>query len=225
MNTPNITATDGGPYVLSGSLPMRSMDKVTSEKGEPMTWRSGPAIELEDDTALCRCGHSGNKPYCDGSHRKADWDATDGFPSGSVSNERARALAGEGLTVLDDKMLCMHAGFCGTERTNVWEMIDETSDTEVRATTIRMVEKCPSGRLTNIIDGDAVEPDLPQGIGVVPGGPLWVTGEVQVSSETGGPLETRNRLTLCRCGASSLKPLCDGSHVEVGFDHALDDVG
>ncbi|MDH4280379.1 MAG: CDGSH iron-sulfur domain-containing protein, partial [Acidimicrobiia bacterium] len=27
----------------------------------------------------------------------------------------------------------------------------------------------------------------------------------------------RQRVTLCRCGASSIKPLCDGSHAEVGF--------
>ena len=33
----------------------------------------------------------------------------------------------------------------------------------------------------------------------------------------GQPLETRNRMTLCRCGASKHKPFCDGSHNEVKF--------
>ncbi|MYS78721.1 CDGSH iron-sulfur domain-containing protein [Embleya scabrispora] len=31
------------------------------------------------------------------------------------------------------------------------------------------------------------------------------------------PLEPRNRMTLCRCGHSSGKPLCDGTHRAIGF--------
>ena len=52
---------------------------------------------------------------------------------------------------------------------------------------------------------------------VVPDGPLWVTGGIPVERADGQPMETRNRVTLCRCGASGNKPLCDGSHKEVGF--------
>ena len=37
----------------------------------------------------------------------------------------------------------------------------------------------------------------------------------------GTTYETRNRVTLCRCGASKNKPLCDGSHGDVGFHDAL----
>ena len=33
--------------------------------------------------------------------------------------------------------------------------------------------------------------------------------------------EGRNRVTLCRCGASSNKPFCDGSHASVKFDDGL----
>ncbi|MEM2856341.1 MAG: CDGSH iron-sulfur domain-containing protein [Candidatus Nitrosocaldaceae archaeon] len=37
---------------------------------------NGPIIiEGKKRVALCRCGHSNNKPYCDGSHRNADFKA------------------------------------------------------------------------------------------------------------------------------------------------------
>lgn len=49
-------------------------------------------------------------------------------------------------------------------------------------------------------------------------GPLLVRGEIDLVSSTGEPIE-RNRRTiaLCRCGASLIKPFCDGSHKMVGF--------
>jgi len=39
---------------------------------------NGPNLVTVDGTvatALCRCGHSENKPYCDGAHRKANFRA------------------------------------------------------------------------------------------------------------------------------------------------------
>ncbi|MGH1504090.1 MAG: CDGSH iron-sulfur domain-containing protein [Acidimicrobiales bacterium] len=206
----SVEVTEGGPYVIDGTAVVRSATPVVSERGEPMTWRYG-APEVVEGAALCRCGASDDKPFCDGSHAEVDWDAACTPPEGS-SAERARTKTGTGLTLVDDDVLCMHAGFCGTERTSVWRMMGDTADTEVRATVIRMVEKCPSGRLANRIDDTIVEPSLPAEIGVVPDGPLWLTGGIDVDG-----VETRNRMTLCRCGASSTKPLCDGSHVDIDF--------
>lgn len=38
----------------------------------------GNAIETRDDKPffLCRCGHSANKPFCDGAHKSNEWDPT-----------------------------------------------------------------------------------------------------------------------------------------------------
>lgn len=49
-------------------------------------------------------------------------------------------------------------------------------------------------------------------------GPLLVRGDIDLVSSTGEPIE-RNRRTvaLCWCGASLIKPFCDGSHKMVGF--------
>ena len=73
------------------------------------------------------------------------------------------------------------------------------------------------GRLTYTVDGELVEPALPVEIAVIPDGPLWLTGGIPVDRSDGEPFETRNRVTLCRCGYSAAKPLCDGSHKEAGF--------
>jgi CDGSH-type Zn-finger protein len=48
--------------------------------------------------------------------------------------------------------------------------------------------------------------------------PLWVRGGIQIESAADGHVyERRNRLTLCRCGQSSNKPFCGGTHAEIGF--------
>ncbi|WP_026372786.1 CDGSH iron-sulfur domain-containing protein [Agrococcus lahaulensis] len=49
-------------------------------------------------------------------------------------------------------------------------------------------------------------------------GPLLVRGDFELVSSTGEPVErTRRTVALCRCGASAIKPFCDGTHKLVGF--------
>lgn len=49
-------------------------------------------------------------------------------------------------------------------------------------------------------------------------GPLIVRGDVELVDEHGDPLEARRRtMALCRCGASAIRPFCDGSHKAIGF--------
>jgi CDGSH-type Zn-finger protein len=46
-----------------------------------------------------------------------------------------------------------------------------------------------------------------------PGGPLLVRGDVTILDDDGNPLPLHRRtVALCRCGASALRPLCDGTH-------------
>ena len=71
--------------------------------------------------------------------------------------------------------------------------------------------------------GVALEPRFEPSIGLVQdtarqiSGPLWVRGGIPVVGADGVTYEIRNRVTLCRCGASSNKPFCDGSHASTGF--------
>ena len=71
--------------------------------------------------------------------------------------------------------------------------------------------------------GDSLEDPQPVSIGVVDdpalgcSGPLWVRGRIRIESEDGTPYEARNRMALCRCGGSSNKPFCDGTHANIDF--------
>ncbi len=211
-----ITTMPAGPYLVSGSVPVTSKQPVMSEHGEPLTWRTEAAGEVREKVALCRCGASSNKPYCDGSHATTEWDSTEHPPEGTYA-DRATSYGGEGIDVIDDRPICVHAGFCGNRVTNVWEMAAKTGDSRVRAQAMAMIARCPSGALTYQVDGATMEPDLPVEVAVILGGPLWVTGGIDIKGSDGASLERRNRVTLCRCGQSSSKPLCDGSHKEAGF--------
>lgn len=216
MSEPQISVAENGPYLVSGDVPLNRREMIVSEHGEPLTWRPGAEVETKDRYALCRCGLSDNKPFCDGTHARDGFDGSEAAPDGTY-DERRKAYEGTGMTMYDDRGICVHAGFCGNEQSNVWKMMDGTDDTVVRSQAMAMIERCPSGAITFEVDGVAVEPDLPMEIDVIPDGPLWVKGGLQVQRADGTMLETRNRVTLCRCGASASKPLCDGSHKEAGF--------
>jgi CDGSH-type Zn-finger protein len=210
----SVTVTEDGPLIVSGAIPLYRRRVVKSEHGEPLTWDTTERFRQREGYALCRCGQSGRKPYCDGSHTRgftADDDA------GGTYDERATVLGGSGITVRDDRSICVHAGFCGNRLTNVWKQVRNTEDSTVRAEVIAMIERCPSGALTFRFDDHDVEQLYPMAISVVDDGPLWLSGEVPVELADGRRLEARNRVTLCRCGASAHKPLCDGSHAEAGF--------
>jgi CDGSH-type Zn-finger protein len=51
-----------------------------------------------------------------------------------------------------------------------------------------------------------------------PDGPLLVRGDFEIVTAAGEPVpRTRKTVALCRCGASGLKPFCDGTHKLTGF--------
>ena len=214
---PRVTVTARGPYVVEG-VPLRRKRVVRTERDEPVAWETTEQLPAAGTLSLCRCGASGNNPYCDGSHRTADWDDTETAPT-TTYDERAEPYPGDGVVVRDDRGLCQHAGFCATKTTNAWRMTRHSEDTAVRSQLLAMVEHCPSGALTARAPGAAadLEPDLAVAVSAVEDGPLWLTGGVPVQRADGAPFERRARVVLCRCGASASKPLCDGSHTRVGF--------
>ncbi len=57
----SIKVNDNGPYVIRG------LETLVDAEGN--NFETGAAI------ALCRCGHSANKPFCDGSHKANDFSS------------------------------------------------------------------------------------------------------------------------------------------------------
>src|SRR5256885_4140166 len=138
-------------------------------------------------------------------------------------------LEGPALALTDAQSLCAGARFCDPNG-QVWNRVERTDDAGLRTTFLRQVNNCPSGRLVawDRASGKPIEHALPVSIGLIEdpsqgvSGPLWLRGGIALHSADGFAYEIRNRMTLCRCGASKNKPFCDGSHVSVGFrDGAL----
>jgi CDGSH-type Zn-finger protein len=211
-----------GPYLVEGGVRLVRKSIVYSEHGEPLTWRVDAVIPTGETYKLCRCGHSRHKPFCDDSHLRVGFDGTETADTGTRAS-RAHAFPGTRIVMEDDASLCADAGFCGNRIEKVWNLIERTEESLVRFQLMSMCERCPSGRLTYRIDGQIVEPDLPQEIAVYADGPIWVTGGIPVERSDGKPFETRNRMTLCRCGHSNNKPLCDSTHAEVDWKEAVND--
>ena len=55
-----------------------------------------------------------------------------------------------------------------------------------------------------------------------PNGPLRVEGPIRLIDVDGTEinLEGKPAVSLCRCGASTKKPFCDGTHSKIGFQAA-----
>ncbi len=51
-----------------------------------------------------------------------------------------------------------------------------------------------------------------------PNGPFLVRGDVEILTGDGKPIpRSRRTVALCRCGKSTIKPFCDGTHKIIGF--------
>ena len=57
-------------------------------------------------------------------------------------------------------------------------------------------------------------------IDIIKDGPYIVQGEVEMKDADGKPYPAEKRMALCRCGASTDKPFCDGTHSKIGFQAA-----
>ena len=219
-----IEVCSDGPYIVTGGIPLVRKIQVVSELGEPLTWKKEGEIATDEGYFLCRCGKSKDMPFCDGTHADVPFDGNETAPTDTIRDRRETYPGCKNIFIRIDMSLCTSSGFCANHATSISEMASHTDDTQVRALAIAMIEHCPSGALTYTLeDGDAdIEVDLPQQIattteitteGPIPG-PLWVTGGITIIRSDGQPFERRNRVALCCCGHSQLKPLCDGSHRE-----------
>ena len=214
---PGIRVAEHGPYFVSGNVTLTVRAPVLDERGESVAWAAGEAWPGRATYVLCRCGHSANKPFCDGTHTKIGFDGrctADRLPGAT----RRKVYRGAGITMTDDKSLCAGYGFCDSHG-SVWKEIAAASDPAVKARLQRQVANCPSGRLEYTVEGESLpaeEPFSPT-VAIVPDGPLWVLGGIPVEMPDGFRYEIRNRQLLCRCGGSQNKPFCDGSHRKLDF--------
>lgn len=218
-----IKVTKGGPYLVTGNIPMSKQIIITDNKQNSLRWEEGTHYPEKEEYALCRCGHSSSKPYCDGSHKGIDFDGTE---TASMENylDRAKEYSGPNLMLTDVQRLCASGRFCDRAG-GVWKQTKKSDDPESREIAIQEACDCPSGRLVawDKTTGEAIEPEYPTSIGIIHdtgarvSGPIWARGGIPIESCEGVQYQLRNRVTLCRCGRSENKPFCDATHILVGF--------
>lgn len=212
---PKIKISKNGPYLVSDNLPLNKDIIEYDQDGVPLKTEKGSTIPTHLDYALCRCGHSKNKPFCDGSHLASHFDGTENPNAKQKYEDMVGQINGPDLTLKDAQNLCAGAGFCHRAG-GVWNLTENSDDPQSKKTAIEECHCCPSGRLVAVdkSTGKPIEPELEPSIGIPHNGPLCVKGGVPVESVDGSTYEVRNRVTLCRCGKSQNKPYCDGSHLD-----------
>jgi len=134
LDVPNeAMVTNGGPLQLTGNI------TLVNEDG---------SVQYANHLTLCRCGHSGSKPTCDGEH-------------------------------IDKEFL--HPG-----------KIVEASEIPASSRPSKITISC------------------------IKNGPITFRGRLRMHNQFGQEC-VKMRGSLCRCGQSTSKPFCDGSHERVGF--------
>ncbi|NMJ44158.1 CDGSH iron-sulfur domain-containing protein [Roseomonas sp. JC162] len=223
----SVEIVEDGPYRVRGALPLHTQEIVRNEEGRSWSYRQGRAYPVKDGTMLCRCGHSRKKPFCDGSHKTAGVDLAE-TASFEPMLQEAEEIDGPRYSLTDNERYCAFARFCDNGQ-RIWNEVRIEGEEHARLA-IYMAHQCPAGRLLvwDRSTGNPVEEPLTASLSLIqdPGagvsGPLVLRGGVRVQSASGESYEVRNRQALCRCGASSNKPFCDGSHASTKFRDGLE---
>jgi CDGSH-type Zn-finger protein/truncated hemoglobin YjbI len=194
----------------------------------------GEEVATRPQMALCRCGGSASKPFCDGTHAELGFS---GAKDPGRVPDRLDTFVGQQLTVLDNRGICQHSGYCTDRLASVFRV---DGDPFVAPSggrmdeIIRAVRDCPSGALSYAIDGREARNQVDwEGrreplIEVSKDGPYRISGGIPlVDSE--GKDEVRNEgasrehYALCRCGHSQNKPFCSGMHWYIEFKDPVPD--
>src|SRR5712692_4871932 len=207
-----IQASVNGPYLVTNAETIR-------------TWL-GERIPARPQMALCRCGNSASKPFCDGSHARIDFT---GQKDPKRVPDRRDTYVGTAITVLDNRGICAHSGFCTDRLASAFHVGQDRFVTPNGARMdeiIRAVRSCPSGALSYALNGveirDGVDQVRPPSIEVSKDGPYRITGGIPLKDGQGNDGArnagaSREHYSLCRCGHSQNKPFCSGMHWYVNF--------
>ncbi|MGM0546476.1 MAG: CDGSH iron-sulfur domain-containing protein [Bacteroidota bacterium] len=125
------------------------------------------------------------------------------------------------ITVEFDSKRCIHSAECVKNLPSVfnpnnkpWITPQEASAERIR----EVVHHCPTGALKYSGSDDEEKPSRENTITIVPDGPLYLRGNIEIQNAEGETLLEDTRIALCRCGASKNKPLCDNTHKDIDFE-------
>ncbi|MFI3269067.1 MAG: CDGSH iron-sulfur domain-containing protein [Rikenellaceae bacterium] len=259
VETIRVVVLEDGGYLLHGApyisqqfiLPDEMQESWIYREGAHFATGNGNATGSESETGnesamgsesstgnksstgsslLCRCGASHNKPFCDGTHAKVEWDSR---LTASMDRllDGARYFEGEELLLSDNESYCCYARFCHPSG-GAWHLTEDSADPESRNLAIREASMCPSARLMAWGRGEDTpyEFDFKPSVSLLEdpaaecSAGVWLRGGVVVERQSGERYERRNRVVLCRCGKSHNKPYCDGAHAAERWHDGLPDL-
>jgi CDGSH-type Zn-finger protein/truncated hemoglobin YjbI len=211
---PAIRTARNGPYLVT------NVARLINHLGDDL-----PATP---QLALCRCGNSAAKPLCDGTHARIGF--TDAKDPRRVPDRRD-TYVGQQVTILDNRGICQHSGYCTDRLANVFRAGQEpfVAPSGGRMDEIiRAVRDCPSGALSYATPSREQREDVDRdnlrepAIEVTKDGPYRVTGAVALTDSGGRQVEraagaSAEHFAICRCGHSQNKPFCSGMHWYVDF--------
>jgi CDGSH-type Zn-finger protein len=218
QNKPKILPLSNGPYYLLNDMTPKPVQNLQTSDGHPLSNISG--------TALCRCGASKNKPFCDGTHNVIRFSSDNKLipEHAQISKGKKKSYTGKNIIVHDNRRICSHAGECVNSLSSVfrldakpWIDPDGASAEEIMKT----IRKCPSGALSYSIGGIEYKDQMTRDplVTVSKNGPYLVTGGIDLIGDNiqWADGASKEHYTLCRCGASNNKPFCDGTHNSINF--------
>jgi CDGSH-type Zn-finger protein/uncharacterized Fe-S cluster protein YjdI len=226
---PKILPLPNGPYYLLNDMEPKVVENLQNSKCEPLSTVLG--------VALCRCGASNNKPFCDGTHgtigfsseNKTTAAAANYNTNGSSSNkhmirDKRKDYVGKEITIHDNRRICSHAAECVNNLSSVFKLNSRpwiNPDSARTEEIIETIRKCPSGALSYSINGvEYRDPNEREPmVTVSKDGPYLIAGGIDLIGDNIQWAEgaSKEHYTLCRCGASNNKPFCDGMHKTVNF--------
>jgi uncharacterized Fe-S cluster protein YjdI len=134
------------------------------------------------------------------------------------------------VTIVWKPEMCIHSRICWGKVGSLPEVFNPKERPWIKpggASTeriIQQIKQCPSGALSYYLEeiaeikNTAAETFPDTIIEPTVNGPLLVFGNITVKDKTGNNTQKNDVTAFCRCGASSNKPYCDGSHARVGFE-------
>jgi len=201
---PKLTATDLGETIQALSIIEKQVAAVTGAPDVSKTRLApAPPPSAADDRTISESA----KKISGDAHRAASEE----IPGLEISETKHIKLIFEGKR-------CIHARHCVTELPNVFKantpgkwIFAENTDAETLAAVAR---ECPSGAI-RYERKDGVHDELVPDVNLVrvrENGPYAFLADLEIDGKPAG-----TRATLCRCGQSSNKPFCDGTHNTAKF--------
>jgi uncharacterized Fe-S cluster protein YjdI len=132
------------------------------------------------------------------------------------------------VTIVWKPEICIHSAICVKGLPGVFNAgrkpwID-MSQADTNAI-IEQVRKCPSGAISYMMNDGAADSAKPvaeaaniTNIEIMKNGPIIIKNECVIKHSDGTEEVKQGKVALCRCGASSKKPYCDGTHGKIGFE-------